>query len=476
MTSKDNAPARLIASAVLAFVVMLFINGFIGSMGGFPAFIAFLYTFYRLRTVVEGQKEVSPVYTARLLSDYTVRYLFLWVIFRVGIFFSRVTGWGNIRGMSAMGYIRDMLATSVLEKWTYFFAGLLMFAFILSLFPLVVIKDRVHWASYALVDGAAFALLCTGINALCMRGVDSSKRSRSTCLIDSLLLCGDVKAWHAAIYLLLILLLILAEGAFVFWFTRRIFSNKQKDVPRPRWKLHTAVATIAGIAAVVVVAVIILLMPADTTGDYRKVAEFLTDDENLGPIGYQGRVYVPVDEEQDLYETGKAQGYLAASNETCESRFYRLAVANLLYTDPSGLTDRIQAKGEREVTYALAGELEQLDAWQDDTIFLIWDEEWQAESAYSHDPTGYTSCNADLIDGLMMQFPQVSYRLTDFGDYDAYFTIRAYRDMRVVTEQEALTGDWVGCILVKDDKFYFGSYENQITGICQQELREVLGG
>jgi hypothetical protein len=309
-----------------------------------------------------------------------------------------------------------------------------------------------------------------------MRGVDSSKRSRSTCLIDSLLLCGDVKAWHAAIYLLLILLLILAEGAFVFWFTRRIFSNKQKDVPRPRWKLHTAVATIAGIAAVVVVAVIILLMPADTTGDYRKVAEFLTDDETLGPIGYQGRVYVPVDEEQDLYETGKAQGYLAASNETCESRFYRLAVANLLYTDPSGLTDRIQAKGEREVTYALAGELEQLDAWQDDTIFLIWDEEWQAESAYSHDPTGYTSCNADLIDGLMMQFPQVSYRLTDFGDYDAYFTIRAYRDMRVVTEQEALTGDWVGCILVKDDKFYFGSYENQITGICQQELREVLGG
>jgi hypothetical protein len=48
--------------------------------------------------------------------------------------------------------------------------------------------------------------------------------------------------------------------------------------------------------------------------------------------------------------------------------------------------------------------------------------------------------------------------------------------MDVVTDQAAATGDWVGCILAKDDKFYFGSYDNQITGICLQELREVLGG
>jgi hypothetical protein len=70
----------------------------------------------------------------------------------------------------------------------------------------------------------------------------------------------------------------------------------------------------------------------------------------------------------------------------------------------------------------------------------------------------------------------VTYRLSDFNDYDAYFTIRAYVDMQAVTEQEAISGDWVGCILAKDDKFYFGSYENQINGICLQQLREVLGG
>ena len=48
----ESKPVRLVASLVLAFVVMLFINGFIGSMGGFPAFIAFSIVFFLLRTLV----------------------------------------------------------------------------------------------------------------------------------------------------------------------------------------------------------------------------------------------------------------------------------------------------------------------------------------------------------------------------------------------------------------------------------------
>ena len=35
---------------------------------------------------------------------------------------------------------------------------------------------------------------------------------------------------------------------------------------------------------------------------------------------------------------------------------------------------------------------------------------------------------------------------------------------------------WVGCILAKDDKFYYGSYDNEITGGQLQMLRHVLGG
>ena len=46
----DADPMRLLVSAILAFTVMLFINGFVGSMGGFPAFVAFTLEFFRIRT------------------------------------------------------------------------------------------------------------------------------------------------------------------------------------------------------------------------------------------------------------------------------------------------------------------------------------------------------------------------------------------------------------------------------------------
>lgn len=42
----ESKPSRLIASVVLAFIVMLFVNGFIGGMGGFPTFIAFAVLFF----------------------------------------------------------------------------------------------------------------------------------------------------------------------------------------------------------------------------------------------------------------------------------------------------------------------------------------------------------------------------------------------------------------------------------------------
>ena len=109
-------------------------------------------------------------------------------------------------------------------------------------------------------------------------------------------------------------------------------------------------------------------------------------------------------------------------------------------------------------------------------VFVLWDEDWEKESAYYHEPTGYALCNEGLMQGLSMQFPKVTYRPQDFEDYDAYFTIRAYPSMDALLERDAVSGRWAGCILIRDNKFYYGSYENEITGICLQQLREILGG
>ena len=68
----------------------------------------------------------------------------------------------------------------------------------------------------------------------------------------------------------------------------------------------------------------------------------------MGPMEYGDAVYVPVNEEADLEKNGIAQGYLAERGERCDSRFYQLAIANLLYTDPTGKTNLVQTAGTME--------------------------------------------------------------------------------------------------------------------------------
>ena len=426
----DADPMRLLVSAILAFTVMLFINGFVGSMGGFPAFVAFTLVFFRIRTragMENGgmQQELSDrQITGRLLWKYAVGYLVLWGILRIAFLISRVTGWGNINGASAVEYVRQMWNTSLLEKWAYFFAGMIMFAFVLSLFPLAVIREKVRWIRYALVDGAVFALVCLGINGVCRLKFEQKSSGGATCLIDHLLLCGRMRTWQEITCLLAMVVFILAIGAFVFCYASRPYAGKNmdgipasggKEKPRRHRMARKIMAAGCSIAAIVIVVVIVLLMPKDTAGDYTKVAEFLTEDTRMGPMEYGDAVYVPVNEEADLEKNGIAQGYLAERGERCDSRFYQLAIANLLYTDPTGKTNLVQTAGTDGGTYAPVASVETDKTWETDDMFLLWDEDWALESAYSHEPTGYVACPADLIRGLRMQFPDVTYRTADFS-------------------------------------------------------------
>lgn len=138
---------------------------------------------------------------------------------------------------------------------------------------------------------------------------------------------------------------ILVIGAFVFSYASRQYAVKNIDgIPASageeesrRHRMIRKIVTVGcSIAAAAIVVVIVLLMPKDTAGDYTKVAEFLTEDTRMGPMEYGDAVYVPVNEKADLEKNGIAQGYLAERGERCDSRFYQLAIANLLYTDPTG--------------------------------------------------------------------------------------------------------------------------------------------
>lgn len=489
----QSKPSRLLLSILFSFLVMTFVNGFIGGVGGFPVFLSFGIVFYQLRNVMRERNRLTHqmAMTSRgeivyWMRNYCVGYLLLWFLLRLVFLFSRVTGWGNISGASALGYFRNLIAVSMFEKWAYLFAGVLMFAFIVSLFPLTVIAKTEHWVLYVLIDGAIFSLVCLVIEQI---GYYFTK-TKSSCVIDSLLLCNKMKTGQEAAWILGIVLFALLVCAVSYGYAVRCYGPKkgridaaaiqmaqrQKPIYKGKGLVHNVLVILCGITAVCVVAGIVFFMPEDTAGGYVKVAEFLTGDEVLGPMLYENQVYIPINEKLNLDVTGTAKGYLAGKKENCNSRFYQLAVANLLYTDDTKQTNRVQMEGAKSGVYAPVTELEQKDKWEKDDVFLLWDEEWVSESTYSHEPTGYTACNADFIKGLTMQFPEVTYHAEDFADYDAYFTIRGYSDMDTIMMDDTIPGDWVGCILVKNNKFYFGSYDNRITGISLQELLDILGG
>lgn len=330
----ESKPARLVASVVLAAVIMTFINGFIGGMGGIPAFIAFFAVFFSLRVLVSAGERVTfrqdlteGGIVGRMMAYYGVGYLFLWAAFRLGLTFSRLTGWGNINRGSALESLRELLAVSELERWVYLFAGCLMLAFVMSLFPLVVIRRQNLWVAYALLDGAGFALVCVLIGGVHTLASGGRMSEREVSLVECLLVCGRHPLWQELLYLICVLLFLVAVTCFAFFFARYCYRTQRylTEEETNWWKstakayrsmepgqLRRAAALFLGcVAAVCVVAVIIWTAPKDTVSRYEKVAEYLTEDCSLGPMEYRGRVYIPVDEELTLHLDGTPKGYLA---------------------------------------------------------------------------------------------------------------------------------------------------------------------
>lgn len=156
---------------------------------------------------------------------YAAGYLVLWGILRIAFLISRVTGWGNINGASAVEYVRQMWNTSLLENG-HIFCGddhVCVCAFTVSA---CCNPGKVRWIRYALVDGAVFALVCLGMNGVCRLKFEQKSSGRATCLIDHLLLCGRMRTWQEITCLLAMVVFILVIGAFVFSYASRQYAVK----------------------------------------------------------------------------------------------------------------------------------------------------------------------------------------------------------------------------------------------------------
>lgn len=496
----DSTPMHLFSSIILSIAIMVYINTFIGSMGGIPSFVAFMAVFYLLRGMILAGNRVShqlamesKVEIRYLMLNYGVIYLIVWGLMKGILLLSKFSGWGNIKRLEFADYFRNLYGSSMLEKWAYIFAGILMFAYIMSLFPLVVIKKYKQWFLYFFADGTVFALVCMIIAKICRRYIDNELEARAVCVLDDMLLCELPGRVQAVLYMLGIIAFTIVVIAGVYKLSVWMYGpkpgklqvsdslikmEKEKRIRKPSKKTMSAVTAILIVAAVIVMGAIanFFFAPSDETNEYDKVAECLTDDSLMGPIVYEGSLYAPLDITLNYHEDGSAIGYLGYKNQDCSSRFYRLAIGNVLYCSDTKGETLLEMYGADYNCYAPISSLEADDSWNDDVVFLLWDEDWAKESQYTSDRAGYTECQKGLIEVLEYRFGQVEYNVSDFADYDAYFIIKGYKSIKDAEEREVPFGDWVGIILVKDNCFYYGNYENQITGMELHTLLDVLGG
>lgn len=78
-------------------------------------------------------------------------HLYTDMVYRHGsAFISKYSGWGNIKKLGPAQYFKALYGSTLSEIWGYFFAIVLMLTVIVSLFPLIVIKNRKIYARYVL--------------------------------------------------------------------------------------------------------------------------------------------------------------------------------------------------------------------------------------------------------------------------------------------------------------------------------------
>ena len=116
---------------------------------------------------------------------------------------------------------------------------------------------------------------------------------------------------------------------------------------------------------------------------------------------------MPIKIELDYDENGKALGYIGYKGQDCESRFYKMAVANVLYSDKRMIRHICRCQVRTGYPTKKMSVMEKVDSWKRDNVFLLWDEDWSSESAYSKEVTGYTECEKQFVESLENTFGEV---------------------------------------------------------------------
>ncbi|MGF0065247.1 hypothetical protein ACQRCQ_08245 [Lachnospiraceae bacterium SGI.085] len=500
----ESSPLHLGTSLLVATASMLYINATVGAMGGIPLWVGMMVVFYVIRGIVIAGNRMthhlafcSKQEVRRMMAAYGIAFFAIWAVMKILLTLAQMLGWGSVSGMTAKECFDSIYGSTLVERWAYVFAAILVISFVMSLFPLVVIRKKELWTTYLIIDGIAFWGISRLVIRICDIWIQKPDRQKIHNVMDALFMCVTPHKWQAGLFLGGAVILLLMITGMVYVIANHCYGPKpgniiripeyfQTENPKEREKIQKEkrktliLVIVAAVVLVLAVAVFVLFLIAGRMQEepsYHKVAECLTEDRSFGPVVYNDQVYIPVHRSLDYHENEEPKGYFAYKGENVDSRFYQLSIANMLYTGENGeLPDYLEMYGADMNSYERADKVEKDTEWKNDSIFVLWDEEWLDETAYSRDRTGYSICEKGIVEMLENEFGEVTYRPEDFDDYDAYFTISGYQDPKEAFGDEVNCGEWIGCILVKDNHFYYGNYDNAITGVTLQELLKVLGG
>ncbi len=241
------------------------------------------------------------------------------------------------------------------------------------------------------------------------------------------------------------------------------------------------IACIVVVAVLLVVALAIFIVSVfqetSKKPKYNTVAYSITEDGCYGPIVFEEEVYFPADEKEMFPEEDNSEtmGYFRFGEGEVSALDVMLC-ENLVYVDAKDENHtyvKIRGCNLRDYIKASVSESKELSPYN---CYIIWDEDWLHQTAFNtKGRDGYYEVSKDLIDSLEERYGVVEYKAEDFREYEAYYTVTAFKDRKEAVETlEIKAPHVIGCILKSKDNYYYGNKDNKLTGDLLEKIKLVL--
>lgn len=255
-------------------------------------------------------------------------------------------------------------------------------------------------------------------------------------------------------------------------------------------KKNTVTKIIVGIVAASIICIAIfatggmflLKRIANNMPDYGIVAYNITKDNAYGPSVYEGEVYFPISEHEIFPDSQNSPsvGYFGFTKDGEPTIFFKLFLGNQVYLNVNDTTndttnEYLKIRGGDGANWRKASAEEADMNILEYKEFYIYDENWLEQTAFSiGGRAGVKEINKEIIESLENEFGVVEYFENDFDEYDAYYTIKGYKQGESEENGLLIFPDTIGCILVHDGFYYYGNLKNQITGDTQDQIKKLV--